>query len=315
MNTKLTPVDRAEVTTLADNFTDLVIDSTEMITRPFVIKDPETGQPYKLKAEHGFSALIRLFKDDEVHTVLLDAGMSGSVAVENAEVVGLDLEEVEALVISHGHCDHTWGLKKVSEKFSRPVPAIVHPDAFLQRFIYTPKLELCSLPQIEPEALEGSNIQFKKTTEPTLLAGGCLAVTGEIPRRTDFEKGIPSQQSIRDGEMVPDPLTMDDQSVVFTVKDKGLVIISPCAHSGIINTIQYSLELTGEDSPYTVMGGFHLCWPTHPDVVQATVETMKALNPSALIPCHCTGFNSTNIFARSLPEAFILNTVGSTVNF
>ena len=315
MTLNIHPVDRAEVTTLVDNTVGPSIGSNDMVTRPFMIKDPEKGEPYKLKAEHGFCALIRLFRGNEVHTVLLDAGQSGSVAVENARALGLELDEVEAVVISHGHGDHTWGLEAVADQFSRPVPAIAHPDAFLLRYVYTPSLELCKFPQIDLNALGNSNLRFRKTSGPAMLAGGCMATTGQIPRLTEFEKGLPAQQAIRNGKLTPDPLTLDDQSILFVIKDKGLVIISGCAHSGIINSILYGLELAGGKRPYAVMGGFHLCWPTPENIVKTTLEEMRVIDPSFIIPCHCTGFDSTSRFARELPGAFILNTVGSTITF
>lgn len=308
---QLHSVDRASITILADNHTDPLFPGGGSVTRPFLLRG--SGRPpLSLLAEHGFSALVRLWREDREHVILLDAGLSGSVVVHNAAELDLDLAAVEAVVISHGHMDHTAGLGPVSARFARPVPAFVHPDAFLQRFVYAP--ELTPLPQLDPGLAADGMLDFIRITVPTLLADGCALVTGEIPRRTDFEHGMPVQYAIRDGELTPDPLVMDDQSLVFVVRDRGPVIVSACAHAGIINTIRAALTLTGAERPLAVIGGFHLCLPTSEETIQRTIEELRALNPELVVPCHCTGMAGIQRLAGALGEVCAPGLVGTGIS-
>ncbi len=135
---------------------------------------------------------------------MIDAGRSGTVAVENAAWAGADLGDVEALVISHGHGDHVGGVAAVAEKFTRPVRVIVHPDAFLERYVKQPGGGMMRFPDFRPDLFAGGRLVFEIHKTPVLLAGGQATTTGEIPRRTDYEKGFPPQMSVRDGKCVPD---------------------------------------------------------------------------------------------------------------
>ena len=315
MKLNLEPVDRAEVIILSDNHCEQVILSSDMVLRPGGLTVRPGDQEVALKAEHGFSAAVRLFQGDDVRTVLLDTGRSGSLAVENAACVGLDLADVEAVVISHGHGDHVGGMAAVARKFTHPVRVIAHPDAFLERYVKQPSGNRMRFPDFRPDLFEGMNLAFEVHTAPVLLAGNRIATTGEIPRRTDYEKGFPPQMSVRNGQCVPDVEVWDDQALVFVVKERGPVIISGCGHAGIVNTVRYALELAAAARPLAVIGGFHLCWPTPDEVVRRTMADLKGLDPQYLVPCHCTGWSTTARFAQEMPAQFILSTVGCTIHF
>jgi 7,8-dihydropterin-6-yl-methyl-4-(beta-D-ribofuranosyl)aminobenzene 5'-phosphate synthase len=311
----LKAVDRAEVVILADNYCEQVILGSDRVTRPGGLTVKPGEEEVALKAEHGFSALVRLFVGEERHTVMLDAGRSGTVAVENARWVGVDLGEVEALVISHGHGDHRGGVARVAEQFTRPVPVILHPDAFLERYVKQPGGGMMRFSDFRPDLFAGTPLRFETHREPVPLAGGCAAATGEIPRRTAYEKGFPPQLAVREGRQVPDVEVWDDQAIVFVVQDQGAVIITGCGHAGVVNTVRYGLELTGAARPLAVIGGFHLCWPIPEEVVLQTLADLKALDPGFLVPCHCTGWSSTQRIAQEMPERFLLSTVGCTIRF
>lgn len=115
--------------------------------------------------------------------------------------------------------------------------------------------------------------------------------------------------------MEPDPLIMDDQAVVVNVKDHGLVIITGCGHAGIVNTINYARELTGESRVYAVVGGMHLSSRLFEPIIGRTVEALEDFRPQYIVPCHCTGLKAVSEIARALPGAFLQNSVGTKYLF
>ncbi len=143
-----------------------------------------------------------------------------------------------------------------------------------------------------------------------------VLVTGEIPRTNNFEKGFPSHYSeVEDGQMEADPLIKDDQAVIVNVKNEGLVIVTGCGHAGIINTLHYAKELTGEDRVYAVIGGMHLSGGLFEPIIPRTVEELEKLRPKYAVPCHCSGLKAITEIARKMPDAFIQNSVGTSYVF
>ena len=149
----------------------------------------------------------------------------------------------------------------------------------------------------------------------SLIVDSSLLVTGEIPRTNDFEKGSPIYFAEVDGKLEPAPLIQDDQALVLSLRDKGLVVITGCAHAGLINTLTYAKELTGEDRIYAVIGGMHLTGGLFERIIPRTIEELKRLEPRYMIPCHCTGVRAMNEIMNQMPEAFIQNSVGTSYNF
>lgn len=307
--------DRLEITVLMDNYTDIfLIESTEVCRRPLLPFFPQI-----LFAEHGFSCLVKVCNGDEEHTVLMDAAVTPSCLFSNAELLKADLSSIEAVALSHGHPDHFLGLaellKFVSEKQNKEVPLILHPDAFLERRFNIPSIGHPSMmPVLDESALNeaGANVIKSKTAFP--LANGLIHTTGEVERRIPFEKGFPWAEAKINGNWITDPFR-DDQGLVIKLKGKGLVIISGCAHAGIINTVEYAKKTTGTDKVHAVLGGFHLTGRLFDPIIQPTIDEMKRVSPDYVVPMHCTGWKAINLFAREMPEQFLLNTVGTTYVF
>jgi len=304
----LKPADRVEVTILVDNYTEMFVPPSTPVDRrlPF-----DAGR--HLLAEHGLSCLVRVFAGKKEHTVLLDAGLSPECMAWNARQLGISLSSIEAVVLSHGHFDHTGGLAGLFSGAGRQVPLIAHPDAFLKRRI-NGKNGITDIPAPDAVALKKAGADILLRSEPSTLAAGHLLVTGEVERKTAFEKGMPGMEMSVGGHWVPDPIR-DDQALVINVKEKGLVVLSGCAHAGIINTVEYAKKITGVDHVHAVLGGFHLTGPDFAQVIDPTVAGMKRIGPDYVVPMHCTGWDAINRFMAAMPGRCILNTVGTTYVF
>jgi 7,8-dihydropterin-6-yl-methyl-4-(beta-D-ribofuranosyl)aminobenzene 5'-phosphate synthase len=306
----LREVDKVEVTVLVDNYTDLLL-----MQGTDVVKRPSVAPPLGFLAEHGFSCLIKTAVGSEEHTVLMDVGITGTCLLHNARILKVDLGQVEALVLSHGHFDHSWGLREVLPKLPKGIPLVLHPDAFLPRRLNLPAINRQSvLPPPDEDLMKDVGVEVRRVRGDSTLAAGCLLVLGEIERMTGFEKGMPGAEAEVKGEWVKDPF-LDDRGVAVKVKDKGLVVISGCAHAGIINTVKHAQKVTGTPKVHAVIGGFHLTGPMMEPVIGPTIEEMRKIEPVTIVPTHCTGWKAINQFAKEMPGPFVLNTVGTTYIF
>ena len=244
-------------------------------------------------------------------TALFDTGSSAGGLVHNLRALGVDPAEIETIVLSHGHFDHTIGLNGLAEQFRPLPPLVVHPDVWLRRRVAIPGREPFELPTISQEKVRAAGFQVIEERQPSSLLDGGLLVTGEIERTTEFEHGLPVQQAFRDGEWQPDPLIHDDQALVAHLRGRGLVVITGCGHAGLINTVRHARKLTGVDRVFAVVGGFHLGTPVFEPVIPPTVEALAEFDPHVVAPTHCTGWRATHALAAAFPDAFIPGSVGT----
>ncbi len=314
-----------EITVLVDNQADMMFKSTETVKR-------FTEEP--LLAEHGFAALVDL-KSSGLR-ILWDAGMTEMVLLENARRLKIDLSTVDKIALSHGHGDHyaavtgvvsmtakspnprEWDKDASMEEISayakgRRTPVIVHPAAFRERWgidkngkKYGPNL----VPRDEWEAA-GADILLSEG--PCQLGPGCWT-TGSVPRLSFERAGIPPRLAYRQGDAFIRDYLEDDQSIVINLKDKGLVVLTGCAHSGVVNTVSYARELSGVDRVWAILGGFHLA-PAGDEDIQQTIDEIQKLGPALVAPTHCSGFKAISRFADRMPDAFVPGSVGTTYLF
>jgi len=308
----LIEVDRVEIVTLMDNYVDVLIQGTDVVTRPPLSKTGDIPSD-TLVAEHGLSMLVTVQKGNEKHTILFDAGYSQIGVPHNLEMLDIDLREVEAIVLSHGHMDHNGSLSQVLDMISGSIPLVVHPEAFVSpRYFGLADGRKLKFPQtLVREDLEKQNVDIVESATPTLVADGMIAVTGGVDRVTPFEKGLPNATLERNGKIEDDPIA-DDQALVVNVKGKGLVVISGCAHAGIINTVLAAEKIGGTDEVHAILGGFHLSGPFFEKIIEETIVELKKISPQVLVPMHCTGWKAIQRFSEEFPDSFILNSVGST---
>jgi 7,8-dihydropterin-6-yl-methyl-4-(beta-D-ribofuranosyl)aminobenzene 5'-phosphate synthase len=311
---ELKEVDQVEILSLSDNYNDLVsMDSNEIITRAIPVKDMEVKG--SILAEHGYSAVVKTTSGEETHEIFFDFGLSDVVVPYNAEKLGVDLSVMEAAVLSHGHMDHFGALVPMIEAIpKKPLPFYVHPSAFKEnRYLKVGDIRI-KFPPADRAAWEKAGADVIESAGPRLLAGDTVLFLGEIERLTDFEKGMPNAYFEKDGAESWDPIE-EDSGIVMNLRGKGLVVLSGCSHSGIVNTVAYARKVTGIDKVHVIMGGFHLTGPVFEPIVAKTIEGLRAFDPDHVVPTHCTGRKAVMAFEEAMPDEFILNMAGTRLTF
>ncbi len=311
----LTAVDQCEILTLQDNYIEITAgDNSDIIHRAAAVKEGSIRT--SILAEHGYCAVVKTTRNDRTHTLLFDFGFSEEGAATNARALGADMKEVEAAVLSHGHSDHTGGIAKFGTMIAKKeVPLVLHPAAFKSpRFIKIGDELKIYFPMVTKEGLEQAGFKVVESKTPAPLLDEEVLFLGEIPRRTDFEKGMAFAHFEEDGVEKWDPIE-DDTSVVMNLKDKGLIILSGCAHSGIVNTVRHAIDVTGINQIHAVMGGFHLSGPAFEPIIGRTTEELKKFNPTYVVPTHCTGRKAVIHMEKEMPKQFLLNMSGTKLTF
>ena len=256
-----------------------------------------------LLAEHGLSFLI----DVGERNILFDVGQT-DILCHNANFLGIDLAEIDAVVLSHGHYDHTGGLDAIFKKTGR-VDLFSHPDAFGSKYAQNPdgKGRRIDITDENRAALQ-KNATIISTESPTELGGG-LIVTGAIPRMTDFEDTGGLFFKDQDCHVVDD--IIDDQAVFFD-SPLGIVVVMGCAHAGIINTLHYIKKLMPQRPFYIVVGGTHLVNASQ-SRIDKTIDALREFDINHLYPLHCTGFYAAAQLWNAFPNKVSLIPVGARV--
>jgi len=311
----LRELDRVEILTLQDNYIDLAAaDGTEVVQRPMPLKRGEIN--CSILAEHGFSAVVTVTAGETSRSILFDFGFSAQGAAFNADALDVDLSGIEVMVLSHGHVDHFGGLLALASKVGRErIELILHPTAFRKpRYLKPSDTARVDLPALSREQIAAADIQAVESRTPRPLLDNGLLFLGEIPRKTDFEKGFPRMFYDEKGRSKSDDIE-DDSAIVACVRGKGLVVLSGCAHSGIVNTVRYAQAVTGVEEIHAVMGGFHLTGADFEPAIEPTADALKALDPTYVIPTHCTGRQAAMRLEQEMPDKFLLNMSGTRMVF
>ena len=317
----LATVERVSVTSLVDNVCDALAADTGPAHRPTGEGFPtvlapltEHGSTIDVpRAEHGFSALVEVeLTQGQVHRILFDAGVTPDGMVDNMRRLDIDPGSIDVIVCSHGHFDHTTGLDGLARHLGRAnLPVIIHPDFWSRRRTIIPGRDPIEMPTTSKRAMVDAGFEIVERPEPSFLLESSALVTGEVPRTTDFEQGMPGEQALKGQKWQPDPLILDDQALVLHVRDRGLVVLTGCGHAGIVNITRYARQLTGIREVHAVIGGFHLSGAAFDPIIEPTIGGLADLQPDFVVPAHCTGWKAMVTAAERLPDAFIQNTVGT----
>jgi len=265
-----------------------------------------TAESPGLLAEHGLAYWIEVGSQ----CILFDTGQGG-VLVINAYRLGISLSRVDAVVLSHGHYDHTGGLADAL-RGNRPNAIYAHPGAMKPKFARNKDRTSreIGIPCFCEQAVERRRDQLVLTEKPTSISSG-LMVTGPVPRVTDFEDtGGPFFLDAQCAK--PDPL-VDDQAVFFD-STEGTAVLLGCAHAGVINTLRYVRQLTDERPIHAVLGGMHLGGASA-QRLKRTIDELREMNIHRLGPAHCTGRAATAALWDALPGRCVPCHVGTQVEF
>ncbi len=253
----------------------VLVDNNTLIDRYFF------GEP-------GLSFLIQ----DKNMNILFDVGYSDAF-IKNAESMDINLRDLDSVVISHGHMDHTWGLFYLIKQYTeakierlgyRKPELIAHPWTFLPKIVLNEE----EIGAIITEDTLSRHFNMALSKEPVWLNEN-LVFLGEILRSNDFENKSPIGKVLHNEEPSDDYL-LDDTALAYK-SSRGLVIITGCSHAGICNIIEYAKLVCKENKIADVIGGFHLLNPDK-EILEKTCTYIKNNNIMTLHPCHCTDLNS-----------------------
>ncbi len=315
-------VDALEILVLVDNVTDSLSSNPANVQPEWSVL--LTGGKLRVLAgsniccaHHGLSVLLSATVGGKKRTLLFDAGPAAATFQRNAEILGVDFASIEAVVLSHGHWDHAGGLLAAVESIARArgsksFACYVHPGMFRQRATRRPDGQLYVNELVpDPARLENAGAKVVNTRDPQTLADGAFYVSGEIPRVTSYEAGVPNHlsRSADGASWEPDPLIMDERFVSVNVKGKGQFVFSACSHAGLINVLNHARAMFPSVPLYGAMGGLHLSGINERAIPQ-TVADLKKFGLRFLAPGHCTGWRALSQMAREFGDELVPSAVG-----
>ncbi|NPA23681.1 MAG: MBL fold metallo-hydrolase [Crenarchaeota archaeon] len=278
-------------------------DSVKMI----VLVDNYAATPSQVLAEWGLSIYVQVRSEGRTYNILYDTGQTG-IVVNNAERLGVDLSKISHIVISHGHYDHTGGLLSVLERTGRDVHVIAHPEIFSKKLVIRGTLRYIGAPFTKRDLEDKCNLVL--TRDLVQVCPGTY-FSGEV-LRYGYPEYTPDMYVARDdGRLIRDSMP-DDAALIINVRDKGLVIVTGCGHSGILNILEYATSVTGIRKVYAIVGGLHQEKET-PERVRELCEMLRKRDIKLIMPLHCTGIRALHVFLSEIPDRTIIGGAGSII--
>jgi 7,8-dihydropterin-6-yl-methyl-4-(beta-D-ribofuranosyl)aminobenzene 5'-phosphate synthase len=226
--------------------------------------------------------------------------------IHNAKAMGVDLNKVDKIVLSHGHFDHTGGLENVLRQMNKTVEIITHPETLTAKFQGNQKgsKKSIGLPFQLPE-LKALGAKFKLSKKPVKITPDIMT-TGEVPMLVAFEEITPDRFFIKEDSQRWHPDEFNDDLALIINTRPGLIVILGCAHRGMINTLYHAQKLTGRKEIRLVIGGSHLLNSSR-ERVYKTIAALKELDVQKVGVSHCTGQEASAIMAQELGDRFFYN--------
>ncbi len=320
--------------------TDSSYDTPRLMTSKWVrikrasISSPVAVRRTTLHSEWGLALALESRMGADTRSLMLDYGYTPAALANNMEIMGVDGSKVQGMIVSHGHFDHFGGLIGFLEKYRSKLPAdltlyVGGEDNFCTRKVAsgTPGV-LADWGTLDRRELDALKVKVVTCERPTVIQGHAFT-TGTIARRS-FETippgglveysrknglgcDIPAANAKAQGKPVHDE-HLDEHGTCFNIRDRGLVVISSCGHTGIINTVRQAMEVSGISKVHAIVGGFHL-FGADDEYLRRVVADLKALNPDVMIPMHCSGPGFITAVREQMPERLVTSTTGTEYTF
>jgi len=316
---KLLAVDALEVQVLVDNVTDSLSTVPKDVTNevPVLMKNGTlkmAAGEYRCCAHHGLSLIITARVGNAKQTLVFDAGPEAYTVTRNGALLKVPFGDAGAVVLSHGHWDHAGGLVEAVRQVTamnggKRVECHVNPGMFVPRGTLRHGGEpLPQKPVPSPQELTAAGATVVNAPEARLLLDNCFYLSGEIPRVTPYEKGLPGHlKRTADGKSwEPDPWLMDERYVAAHVKGKGAIVFTACSHAGVINVLKDARSAFGDVPLHAVMGGFHLSGQQIEEIIPDTINDMRGFGLKRIVPAHCTGWRAVGALVQAFGEELIV---------
>lgn len=325
----LKPVDGLEALILVDNATDNLSSVPSFVETEFAALERRrrgiwvSGGKCLCCAAFGLSCLITVRQGSTTKSLLFDTGPEDRTFEQNVSRLGADLGPVEAIVLSHGHWDHGGAMLRALQLIrdrngGEDIPCYVHPDMFRTRAMKRQdgSMRLMEdVPSVDELTAFGATVV--NTTEPQSLLAGMVYVSGEIPRVTPFEQGLPGQyrKTLEGTGWEPDELIVDERFVAVNVASKGLIVLTACSHAGVINVLTHAKTCFPELPLHAVLGGLHLAG-TNELIISETVAALQTFDLAVIAAGHCTGWRAITALANAFGDGKLVPlSVGKRFSF
>ena len=323
----LQQLERLNVQVLVDNVTDFLSTTPAFVTREWTTLQRKGALRMSgasmCCANHGLSLVITGHHRGRSHTLLFDAGPVQYTVEHNGTRLGIDFAAIEAVVLSHGHWDHAGGLPKAFELINaanggRAVPCFLHPGMFEERGLKMSDGGVFPLESVpSPDELRANGAEPVVVATPQYVLDDMFFISGEIPRITAYERGLPSQvRRAADGTgWEPDPLVSDERFVAARVAGKGIVVFTACSHAGVVNVLKHAQSCFPTEKLHAVMGGFHLSGENEA-IIPETVRDLAGFELPVIAPAHCTGWRAISALVQRFGDAVVVpSAVGKSFAF